>query len=103
MYCSILGMVGARFRDIPPIIESIMRIAFFLTPVLWMPARLTGKLRILVEWNPLEQFLNLLRNPLLGKAYTMQQMQIVILMTIIGFILYTFVYTRKEFRIVFWT
>lgn len=102
MYCSILGMVGVRFRDIPPIIDSIMRIAFFVTPVLWMPNRLTGKMGILVHWNPLGQFLDLLRRPLMGQPFLGQQMKVVGIMTFIGFIIYSFVYIRKEYRIVFW-
>ena len=33
----LLGLLCARFRDIPPIVASVMQIAFFLTPVIWKP------------------------------------------------------------------
>ena len=33
-----LGIISARFRDMPPIVASILRIAFFVTPIIWLPA-----------------------------------------------------------------
>ncbi len=33
--CLLLGAFCARFRDIPPIVASVMQIAFFMTPIIW--------------------------------------------------------------------
>ena len=33
----LLGIVSARFRDVPPIVASVVRILFFVTPIIWMP------------------------------------------------------------------
>ena len=33
--CMLLGAFCARFRDVPPIVSSIMQIAFFITPIVW--------------------------------------------------------------------
>ena len=60
-----LGIICARFRDVQPIVASIMRIAFFLTPIIWMPKQLTGKAAF-VHLNPFYHFLELVRAPLLG-------------------------------------
>ena len=38
--CLPLGAVCARFRDIPPIITSVLQIAFFVTPIIWLPKQL---------------------------------------------------------------
>ena len=38
--CLLLGAFCARFRDIGPIVGSVMQIAFFLTPVIWQPEQL---------------------------------------------------------------
>ncbi|HEY0422236.1 MAG TPA: ABC transporter permease, partial [Rhodopila sp.] len=35
-----LGAFCARFRDIQPIVNSVMQIAFFMTPVIWKPDQL---------------------------------------------------------------
>ncbi len=39
----LLGTVCARFRDIAQIVASVMRIAFFVTPVIWMPEMLGSR------------------------------------------------------------
>ena len=36
----VLGAFCARFRDIQPIVNSVMQIAFFVTPVIWKPTQL---------------------------------------------------------------
>ena len=33
--CLLLGSLCARYRDIPPIISSIMQIIFYITPIIW--------------------------------------------------------------------
>lgn len=64
--CLLLGAVCARFRDIPPIVGSVMQIAFFISPIIWKPELLTGGK---AQWLPLNPFFTLLevvRAPLLG-------------------------------------
>jgi lipopolysaccharide transport system permease protein len=59
----LLGMLCARFRDIGPIVGSVMQIAFFLTPVLWKPALLQRA----ADWmalNPFYALLETVRGPL---------------------------------------
>ncbi len=33
----LLGMVCARFRDVPPIVNSVILVIFFITPIFWTP------------------------------------------------------------------
>ena len=63
----LLGAFCARFRDIQPIVNSVMQIAFFMTPVIWKPEQLKGG----VKWlplNPLYDLLEIVRAPMLGMA-----------------------------------
>ena len=44
----LLGMISARFRDVPPIVASIVQVVFFITPIFWpadgaRPASLAGR------------------------------------------------------------
>jgi lipopolysaccharide transport system permease protein len=66
--CLLLGIFGARFRDIPPIIASVIQIAFYLTPIMWNPSMLThrGISAVFVTWNPFYALLEIMRGPLLG-------------------------------------
>lgn len=65
----LLGIFGARFRDIPPIIGSVMQIAFYLTPIMWNPVMLAhrGLAMALVQLNPFYSLLEIVRGPLLGQ------------------------------------
>ena len=67
----LLGGFCARFRDIMPIVNSVMQIAFFLTPVIWKPEQLGAG----AVWLPLSPFFDLLeivRAPLLGEVPSLQ-------------------------------
>jgi lipopolysaccharide transport system permease protein len=66
--CLLIGAFCARFRDVPPIVGSIMQIAFFVTPILWSPAVLQhrGIGILLIKWNPFYSLLEIIRAPLLG-------------------------------------
>lgn len=99
---AILGALAARFRDIPLIISSIMQIAFFVTPVMWRPEQLTERAQILVVWNPLAAYLDILRQPLLGgtASGTSWLMVFGMLVTMaVGFVL---LYRVARRRIVYW-
>jgi lipopolysaccharide transport system permease protein len=63
--CLLLGALCARFRDIPPIVGSIVQIAFFLTPIIWRP-ELIGKGAEWLVLNPFYPLLALVRDPLLN-------------------------------------
>lgn len=60
-----LGMVSARFRDIPPIVSSLLQLAFFLTPILWKAEQL-GEGQIWLLLNPFYPLLEVVRGPMLG-------------------------------------
>ena len=45
----ILGAFCARFRDIQPIVNSVMQIAFFMTPVIWKADQLGPKASLAVR------------------------------------------------------
>jgi len=65
--CLLLGAFCARFRDIGPIVGSIMQIAFFLTPVIWQPHQLGASVWLL-PLNPFFALIEIVRAPLLGNA-----------------------------------
>ena len=64
--CFLLGTFCARFRDIPPIVGSIMQIAFFLTPIIWRVELIGPKARYLLL-NPFYSLMAVVRDPLLNQ------------------------------------
>ena len=66
--CLLLGAVCARFRDIPPIVGSVMQIAFFVSPIIWKPELLHGRQAAWLPFNPFYTLLEIVRAPLLGQV-----------------------------------
>jgi lipopolysaccharide transport system permease protein len=61
----LFGAFCARFRDVPPIVASVMQIAFFVTPVMWKPEMLAHR-PVFLTGNPFDSLLEVVRTPLLG-------------------------------------
>jgi lipopolysaccharide transport system permease protein len=62
----LLGAFCARFRDIQPIVNSVMQIAFFITPVIWKPDQLSSSGIDRLAFNPFFDLLEIVRGPMLG-------------------------------------
>ena len=101
VWCSVLlGMLSARFRDLPQIVASILQIAFFATPVIWR-ANLIEK-KLLVFANPLYHFIEVIRAPLLGQSPDPSSWFVVGAITILGFVSTYLFYHSFRSRIAFW-
>jgi lipopolysaccharide transport system permease protein len=66
MVSLLLGAVCARFRDVPPIVGSVMQIAFFVSAIIWTPDQVGGKV-IWLQLNPFFALIEIVRAPLLGE------------------------------------
>ena len=97
----LLGLVSARFRDVPPIVESVLRILFFVTPVIWMPEFLPERI-VLLDWNPFFHFLEVVRAPLLGELPALRSWLMVLAITVGGSLSTFFMYVRYRRRIAYW-
>lgn len=99
---AILGLVAARFRDVPMITSSVMQIAFFVTPVMWRPEQLTERGRLAVLLNPLAALLEVVRAPMLGLAPSSSALLIASLSTLFLLGLCVLLYVLARRRIVYW-
>lgn len=64
----LLGLLGARFRDVAPIVANVTQLLFFVTPIFWLPEALGPGRKWLTASNPLFAFVDIVRSPLLGQA-----------------------------------
>jgi lipopolysaccharide transport system permease protein len=99
-----LGVLCARFRDIPPIVASIMQIAFFVSPVIWSPTILAhrGIGIVLVKWNPFYALLEIMRGPLLGTKLELGNWAIALGYSAILVVLAAVSFARARSRIAYW-
>jgi ABC-type polysaccharide/polyol phosphate export permease len=97
----LLGLLCARFRDIPQIVASLVQVAFFLTPVMWKSSML-GKYAWAATFNPLFHFIEIVRTPLLGGSIALTTWTAVLTITIGGFAVTLFLFSRFRSRIAYW-
>lgn len=64
---AILGLVSARFRDLQPAIANFMQLGFFMTPIIWK-AEMLGNQRWFADINPVYQFIQIVRMPMMGEV-----------------------------------
>ncbi|GAB2478227.1 ABC transporter permease [Comamonas humi] len=99
---ALLGALAARFRDVAMIVTSIMQIALFVTPVMWQAQQLSERAQLVVHWNPLAAFLELLRAPLLGQAPSTASLAMAAGVIALLAAVYAVAYVRVRRRIVYW-
>jgi len=97
----ILGTLSARFRDIPPIAGSIMQVAFFLTPVFWLPSALSNR-ELFVHLNPFYYLLEVIRMPLLGQTPPWYLWGVVVGLNCVCAVLSIAFFARYRARIAYW-
>ena len=102
LWGSLLAIIGTRYRDFAQIITSLVQVIFFLTPVMWTPNLLPEKFHWVVVYNPFNQFLNLIRDPLLNGKIQAETILLVSFTTLLGFLLYCYFLGCYKNKIVFW-
>jgi lipopolysaccharide transport system permease protein len=96
-----LGAICARFRDIPPIVGSIMQIAFYVSAIMFKPEFL-GKRGWFLLYDPFFTVLQMVRGPLLGTipGYATYLSALGFSAVLCALAWYTFL--RVRHRIAFW-
>jgi ABC-type polysaccharide/polyol phosphate export permease len=99
----LLGTFSARFRDVQQLVQTIVQISMFITPVLWPPESLTGLRRVFfVGLNPLYHLLAIARDPFLGKMPQANSYIAAVIISIVGWGITLFFFRRFRRRIPYW-
>ncbi len=97
----LFGLLGARFRDIPQTVATLVQVAFFVTPVMWK-VEMLGDNRWIAQINPLYHLLEVVREPLLGTHPSVLSWEIVLVITALGSLITLWVFSRFRGRIAYW-
>jgi ABC-type polysaccharide/polyol phosphate export permease len=64
-----LAVVATRFRDLPPIVNAVLTVGFYITPVIWLKDSLGNNdlVSAIVSLNPLYHLLQISRLPMIGQ------------------------------------
>ena len=98
----LLGIISARFRDIAPVIQSLVQVLFFVTPIVWMPQTIGAAHHYIVKYNLLNYFLTAVREPLLGRSPSASVWLVLIITLAIGSLITFTLFTLKRKSIVYW-
>ncbi|WP_425995321.1 ABC transporter permease [Afipia sp. DC4300-2b1] len=96
-----LGMMSARFRDIPQVVASFIQIAFFITPIIWKP-ELLGDHQALMTFNPFFHLVEIVRAPLLGQLPSTENYAASASITALNLMFAASFFVRFRARISYW-
>ncbi len=97
------AIVSARFRDVPPIISSVLMVSFYVTPIIWMPESLPDQFRsVVLTWNPFYHLMELIRSPILGATPSVLNWLAGIGLSILAGIFAWRVSREYSWKIVYW-
>lgn len=97
----LIALVCSRFRDMVAIVNSCVQVAFFVTPISWMPRLLDEHSKIL-KYNPFVYLIDIVRAPLLGMAPSMASWIFCTVLCLAGCYLSFYLFSSVRSRIPFW-
>jgi ABC-2 type transport system permease protein len=103
------GIVSTRFRDLTPITQSIVQLAFFMTPIVWIyddllnsPNPAIAERARIAEFNPFLHFIEIIRAPMLGADQHLRHWIVVLGITVVGWVLTLVIMRRYRARVSYW-
>lgn len=97
----LVGMLAARFRDIRYLLPNFSTFLFFVTPIYWKPSAL-GERGAIAEFNPLYHMISILREPVLGRAPTLENWIWSVSIAALGIALWLLFFSWNRRKIPFW-
>jgi ABC-type polysaccharide/polyol phosphate export permease len=97
----VLAILATRYRDITPIVSTIVQVMMFCTPIMW-PVNSLGGRAVLAEINPAYHLIELVRQPMLGLAPDPRSWLVAAAVGVVGSTLAVWLLVNKARRIVFW-
>ncbi|MDI2032074.1 ABC transporter permease [Saccharopolyspora sp. TS4A08] len=105
----VVGTISTRFRDIPPVTQSIVQLMFFMTPIVWNydqfktnPNPAIAERAKLAEINPFMHFLEIIRQPMLGTPIAWHHWLVCGVITVVGWALALIVLRNYRARVSYW-
>lgn len=101
---TVLGALSSRFRDLPPIITSLLTVTFYVTPVMWYPTLIGNNqlAHMLLGLNPFYHLLQIVRLPILGQVPTIENWTLSIVFALGGWVFTILLMKRVQNKIAYW-
>jgi ABC-type polysaccharide/polyol phosphate export permease len=96
-----LAILAARFRDVVQIVNTLVTVLMFATPIMW-PVSTIGDIMWVADINPVYHLIELIRAPLLGQHPATLSWIVAVAMLIVGSTCAMLLFRRVAHRIVYW-
>jgi lipopolysaccharide transport system permease protein len=97
----IVSMICVRYRDVPPVMTSLLQLLFFVSPIIWVPENIKGG-ELFVALNPVAYLLAVTRDPIMGSSPHLMSWIGAILFVAVATAAMGYIYTRYRSRVVYW-
>ena len=100
----IFAIVASRYRDLPQIINAVLTVGFYLTPVIWVKESLGNAelVNSIVNVNPFYHILSVARLPLIGQYPSVENWIWVFALAAFFWMVGLLLFRRYEKRIAYW-
>jgi len=100
----LVGLLCLRFRDIQPLILTMIQVSMLITPIFWTPDSLQGSLRLVfTQLNPIYRLIDIVRAPLLGQTPTLASYLGVLALAVVGWTVTYAIFRVFRKRIPYWS
>ncbi|WP_031467568.1 ABC transporter permease [Sciscionella sediminilitoris] len=106
------GIISTRFRDFPQLINAIVQLMFYLTPIVWPLDQLTspagprhelaGVVLPIIKLNPIYHLIQVVRAPFIGQVVSPWSYVVCGGMAIVGWFVTVFMMRNYRARISYW-
>jgi len=96
-----IGLIGARFRDVEYLTNTVMPLLMFISPVFYRPNYLPFSEHIM-WFNPFSHFIEIVRYPLLGSPPPIFVIETNLVMLVFGWAVTLWLFNRQHNRVAFW-
>jgi len=97
----VVSMICVRYRDVPPVMTSVLQLLFFVSPIIWVPENIKGG-ELFVALNPVAYLLAVTRDPIMGSSPHWMSWIGALLFTAVAAAAMGYIYTRYRSRVVYW-
>ncbi len=97
-----MALVGLRYRDIPNIIQSIIPLLLYITPIMWRVDLIPAQYHHYMVFNPITVFISLCRDPLIGASVNYLYYFAATIYIAVFFVISAFLFSKFRSRIVYW-
>ncbi|MGY5810833.1 ABC transporter permease [Rhizobium sp. LEGMi198b] len=99
----VLAVLCTRYRDLTQIVQNVMQIGMYVTPIMWMPNHLPEKAsHLMLGLNPFYHLVSIVREPLLGNPPMVTNWIFSIATAIVGWCAALLFFGRYRSRIAYW-